>query len=604
MTATLAHRGPDGEGFWIDEQAGIALGHRRLAIVDPSDAGRQPMVSPDRRYVFMVNGELYNFLELREELERAGAEFAGSCDAEVMLQAVVAWGLDRALDRFIGMFVFALWDATDRVLHLVRDRIGEKPLYYGRWNGAFVFASELKALRAHPGFPGNLDLDALASFLRYSYIGGTQSIYRDVRKLPPGTRIAIKPGDAGAWPEPRPWWSLSELVGDAKQQPFGGSDEEAVERLDELLRLSVRVRSRADVPVGAFLSGGIDSSTIVSLMAGDVSGRVRTFTLGTRDPSFDEAPAARAIADHLGCEHSELYLEEADVLSIVPTLTDVFDEPFADPSAIPTRWVSRFAKNSVKAVLAGDGADEFLGGYARHAVAERLRKQTQWIPGPVRRAGGRLLATLANERLRAAGKMLEQNYPHSIYWHLASHWKDPGPLAIGSSNSWAGQGVAEEKGLPASCPLDVLHLDAVTILPGDYLVKMDRASMAESLEVRLPFLDTATVEFLLRLPPRLRHRAGQSKWILRQILRRYLPEHLIQTDKKGFVVPLAKWLRGPLREWAEDLLSEESLAQSGMLSVEVIRNNWREHCSGRYDRNRRLWNVLMLQAWQRKQWQH
>ena len=603
MAATLAHRGPDGAGLWLDEHAGIALGHRRLAIVDPSEAGRQPMVSPDRRYVFMVNGELYNFLELREELAREGAEFRGSCDAEVMLQAVATWGLDRALDRFIGMFAFALWDARNRILHLARDRIGEKPLYYGQWNGTFVFASELKALRAHPGFSGNLDLDALAGFMRYSYIGGARSIYRDVRKLPPGTRLAIKPGDNGVWPEPRPYWSLSDLVGDADRHPFDGSDEEAVEILDDLLRQAVRLRRRADVPIGALLSGGVDSSTIVSLMSSDTASAVKTFSIGTRDRALDEAPAARAVANHLGCEHTELYIEEADALSIVPQLTDVFDEPFADASAIPAQLVSRLAKTSVKTVLSGDGADEFLGGYARFAIAERLHQQTRWMPGPVRRAAGRLLSTSHNERMRAAGALLERNYPQSIYWHLLAQWKNPGPLADDLANYWAGQEVAGEASLPTNFPLELLYLDAVSILPGDYLVKVDRASMAEGLEVRLPFLDPAAVQFCLRLPARFRKRAGQSKWILRQVLRRYLPEHLIPAEKKGFVVPLAQWLRGPLRAWAEDLLAEERLAESGVLAVEGIRQDWREHCSGRLDRNRRLWNVLMFQAWRRKQWQ-
>jgi asparagine synthase (glutamine-hydrolysing) len=603
MAATLAHRGPDGAGLWLDEPAGIALGHRRLAIVDPSEAGRQPMVSPDRRYVFMVNGELYNFLELREELAREGAEFRGSCDAEVMLQAVATWGVDRALDRFIGMFAFALWDANHRILHLARDRIGEKPLYYGQWNGTFVFASELKALRAHPGFSGNLDLDALAGFMRYSYIGGARSIYRDIRKLPPGTRLAITPGDHGNWPEPLPYWSLADLVGDADRHPFEGSDEEAVELLDDLLSQAVRLRRRADVPVGALLSGGIDSSTIVSLMASDTASAVKTFSIGTRDRTLDEAPAARAVANHLGCEHTELYIEEADALSIVPRLTDVFDEPFADASAIPVQLVSRLARTSVKAVLSGDGADEFLGGYARFAIAERLRQQTRWMPGPVRRAAGRLLSTFRNERMRAAGALLERNYPQSIYWHLLAQWKNPGPLADDLANYWASQEVEREPSLPANFPLELLYLDAVSILPGDYLVKMDRASMAEGLEVRLPFLDPAVVQWCLRLPACFRQRAGQSKWILRQVLRRYLPEHLIQTDKKGFVVPLAQWLRGPLREWAEDLLSQERLAESGVLAVEGIRQDWREHCSGRIDRNRRLWNVLMFQAWRRKQWQ-
>lgn len=601
MSATLAHRGPDGQGQWADEPTGIAFGHRRLAIVDLSDAGAQPMRSPDRRFVFMVNGELYNHSELRDELIRQGAEFAGHCDSEVMLQAVVEWGLERALERFNGMFAFALWDARERVLHLVRDRIGEKPLYYGQWDGSFVFASEIKALRAHPAFRPELDVDAVARFFRYGYIGGARSIYRNVRKLPPGTRIAVRPADAGIWPEPRAYWSLGALVREAGQEPFGGSGEEAASRLSDLLEASVGLRRRADVPVGALLSGGVDSSTLAALLSLAASGPVKTFSIGMREATLDEAPAARAVARHLGCEHTELYLEDTHALRIVQRLSDVFDEPFADPSAIPTLLVSGLAKTSVKAVLSGDGADELLGGYERHRVANRLHARTRAIPGPIRRAAGSLLSAFGNERLRAAGNWLKEDYPESIYRHLVSHWKDPGPLVGPPRDAWSAAEPGRGLRVASEFDLHVRHMDAVNLLPGDYLVKMDRASMAEGLEVRLPFLDPDVVKFCLRLPPRFRHRSGVPKWVLRQVLRRHVPEPLMPRKKKGFAVPLGRWLRGPLREWSENLLSEASLARSEVLDVELIRANWRAHCSGRIDLNRRLWNVLMFQSWMQVQ---
>ncbi len=593
MTATLAHRGPDGEGVWMDQQAGFALGHRRLAIVDGSEGGYQPMRIQDGRYNFVVNGELYNYLELRQELEREGYNFGGICDAEVMLTGLAAWGLDRALDQFNGMFAFALWDARERTLHLVRDRVGEKPLYYGWWQGCFVFGSEIKALRAHPRFRPDLDADALASYMRHSYIGGSQSIYQSIRKLPPGMKLVVK----GSSPvDPEPYWSMTEMALEAFRNPFAGDSAEAVELLDRLMTESVRMRLRSDVPVGVFLSGGLDSATILSIMARQNHNVVKSFTIGMPDPQLDEAPMARSIAQYLGSEHSESLLDEAKALSVIPSLAEVFDEPFADASAIPSLCVAALAGSSVKAVMGGDGGDEILGGYQRYAVATQLWNRTKWLPGSMRQAAGDALQAFGTERFRQVGKVLADGYPRSIHWHLVTHWKDPGPFTTPLAEFRDELREPFQASAEVEFGLDLLHLDLLTLLPGDLLVKVDRASMAAGVEVRLPFLDPAVMGFCLSLPAELRNRDGQPKWVLRQVLRKYLPDALIAGQKKGFAVPLAAWLRGCLREWAEELLSEKCLVQSEVFSVCAVRECWQAHLSGKRDGSRALWNVLMFQS--------
>jgi asparagine synthase (glutamine-hydrolysing) len=599
MTVTMAHRGPDDEDVWIDARAGVALGHRRLSIVDLSEAGRQPMVSGDGRYVLVTNGELYNHREVREALLGDGARFRGASDTEVMLEAIASWGLERSLPRFVGMFAFALWDAADRSLHLVRDRLGEKPLYYGRAGRAFVFASELKALRAHPDFDAGLDLHALDHYFRYSYVPAPGSVYRGVSTILAGTRVAV---EAGSPSPPVPYWSLRAAAENGARTPFSGSEEEAIETLDGLLQDSVRLRMQADVPVGAFLSSGLDSSAVVSMMSRLSTGPVRTFTIGLADDRLNEAPAARAVANHLGTEHTERYVEAEEALETIPALAGIYDEPFADASAIPVLCVSRLARESCKAVLAGDGADELLGGYRRYAVGASIWNRTRWLPERLRRTAGLALGSAKNERLRGIGGVLGGNYPESIHWHLVSHWKGAGPIASDLFPSPREAGRTEADGA-ANGTLDfrteMLYLDGVTLLPDDLLVKVDRATMAYGLEARLPFLDPAVVEFCFRLPRGMRTRGGTTKWALRQVLRRYLPDHLIAVEKKGFAVPLGAWLRGPLRDWAEDLISEESIRESEILLPAPIRALWRQHCAGTRDRSRPLWNVLMFQAWKR-----
>ncbi len=596
MTARLAHRGPDGEGLWVEPGAGLALGHRRLSIIGGAESGRQPMRGGEGRYAFVVNGELYNYRELRKELEAEGRAIHGDCDSEVMLCALAAWGVDRALARFDGMFAFALWDGTSRTLHLGRDRMGEKPLYYGGWDGCFVFGSELKALAAHPAFDGAMDESALARFFRYAYIGEERSIYRAVRKLAPGTGVEVREGVAGA---PVRYWDLAEVARATARAPFRGTAGDAVSELESRLRESVRLRMRADVPVGAFLSGGLDSAAVVALASREGVGPVRTFSIGSADAGLDEAPAARALAAHFGTAHSEAYLDEAAARALLPQLPKWFDEPFGDASALPVSVVSALARGAVKTVLSGDGGDELLGGYERYRTVERMWRRTRWLPGPARRAAGRVLERVGGERLRAVGGILAEGYPRSLHWHLVSHWKDPGLLAVGLEGAW--RGVREAAGGDAELgfPLEMLQLDAATLLPGDMLVKLDRTSMAVGLEARLPYLSAEMVSFCYSLPAELRFRDGQAKWVLREVVRRHVPEALLPGRKKGFAVPLAKWLRGPWREWAEERLAEGALRESGVLAARPVRTRWEQHLAGRVDWSRALWNVLVFQEWDR-----
>jgi asparagine synthase (glutamine-hydrolysing) len=597
MAAAMAHRGPDGEGVWGDPRAGLALGNRRLAIVDPTETGRQPMTSPCGRFVITVNGELYNHGELRGELESSGTRFRGRCDTEVMVAALATWGVERALTRFVGMFAFALWDKGERTLHLARDRIGEKPLYYGWIDRAFVFTSELKALWTLPGFSHEIDHEALAEYLRYAYVPAPRSIHRGISKLPPGTRLEVSATMSTSSPEPRTYWSLRDTVQRGIRQPFRGTEQEAVDRFDALLRESIEQRLRADVPMGVLLSGGLDSSTIASMVARQ-GGPLRTFSIGVRDERLDEAGAAGAIAAHLGSDHRERTIAASDALAVIPRLATIYDEPFADSSAIPMLCVSQLARESCKAVLTGEGADELLGGYGRYGIGMSLWKRSRWLPDSARRAAGSLLGRSPSRRLAAIGSLLAGDYPRSIHWHLVSHWKGDGLLAAGAGADPAAAG-REIVTAADDFRTEMLYLDTMTLLPDDLLVKVDRASMSQGLEVRAPFLDPAIVEFCFSLPHELKGRPNQTKWILRQVLRRCLPEDLIAREKKGFAVPLAAWLRGPLRDWAESLLTPASIETAAELSARPIRTLWSQHLGGRRDWSRALWNVLMFQEWAR-----
>ena len=622
MTATLHHRGPDDHGSWVDETAGLALGHTRLSIVDLSASGHQPMMSASGRYVITFNGEVYNHRMLRRELTATGRApgFRGHSDTEVMLAAIEAWGIDAAVEQFVGMFAFALWDRETRSLHLVRDRLGIKPLYYG-WSGrTLLFASELKAFRVHPGFQAEVDRDAVAFLMQRGCVPAPHSIYRGVFKLLPGTILTFEAPD-GRDPSARVYWSAHEVAARGVAKPFTGSDREAVDHLDTLLRDAVALRMVADVPLGAFLSGGVDSSTVVALMQAQSGRPVRTFSIGFADLEHDEAGQARAVANHLHTDHTELYVSPADALAVIPRLPELYDEPFADSSQIPTFLVSAVARRYVTVALSGDGGDELFAGYNRHVWATRLWRATQWMPESVRTVSSRALAAVGTdawERLvhrirplvpralgdRTPGAKLQKlvrafsaSSADGIYDSLASQWDVPNSLVLGAT-------------APAALPTDgayhptfahpferMLYLDLVTYLPDDILTKLDRASMAVSLEARVPLLDHRVVEFAWHLPRSMRVRAGRSKWILRQVLDRYVPRALIDRPKWGFAVPLDAWLRGPLRPWAEELLDPRILRDDGFLDAEVVRSHWTAHLSGRRNLGEQIWNVLMFQAW-------
>jgi asparagine synthase (glutamine-hydrolysing) len=621
MSDRLRHRGPDDEGCWIDEDAGIAFGHRRLAIVDLSPAGHQPMVSASGRYVLNYNGEIYNAEELRLELVQLGAApaFCGHSDTELMLAAFEHWGLAESLERFNGMFAFALWDRQQRALYLARDRFGEKPLYYGWTNGTLLFGSELKALLAHPAFRGEIDRDALALFLRYNCIPAPYSIYRGVQKLPPATYLRIT--QHGPDSEPRAYWSLRTVTEDAASNLLTCGEEEALDRLDTVLRRAVKLRMVADVPLGAFLSGGIDSSTLVALMQAQSAIPVKTFTIGFAEDAYDEARDARAVAHHLGTDHHELYVTPQQSRDVIPMLPSLYDEPFSDSSQIPTLLVSQLARQSVTVALSGDGGDEVFAGYNRYVWSGRIFKRIGWMPRPVRRAIaavmtqvspyewdtlfqklGRLRPELLNHRIpgdklhKLAGIFSSRDI-HELYLRLVSHWEEPLRIVLGAAEPST---AVTADSAPLRVTGDIAHmmyLDAITYLPDDILTKLDRAAMAMSLEGRLPYLDPDLVAFAWRLPMDMKIRGRKGKWLLRKLLHRYVPKELVERPKMGFGIPLDVWLRGPLREWAEALLDVSVLRQQGYFAPALVRARWEEHLSGRRNWHYHLWDVLMFQAW-------
>jgi asparagine synthase (glutamine-hydrolysing) len=618
MSETLRHRGPDDAGVWTDAEAGIGLGLRRLAVVDLSAEGHQPMASVSGRYIVAFNGEIYNHRQLRNELEGVGHRFRGHSDTEVLLAAVVQWGLRRAIERFNGMFAFALWDREARRLHLARDRLGEKPLYFGRLGGAFVFASELKALRAHPAFSAEIDRDALALLLRHKYVPSPRSIYRGISKLPSATVLTVDPRMIGD-PVPVPYWSLAEVAERGMATPFRGSPDEATDALDELLGDAVALRMIADVPLGAFLSGGIDSSTVVALMQAQSDRPVRTFTIGFQDSAYDESGDAGRVARHLGTDHTDLSVTPEEAMELIPRLPYVYDEPFADSSQIPTFLVAELARRHVTVSLSGDGGDEVFGGYNRYAWGPAMWRRFGWMPGGLRRimAGGlgavsprgwdalaagarpflprRARQRLPGEKIHKLARALRAAGPDGMYRALVSHWQDPQTVVLGAGR---GDGASDLDG--ATLPdlaRRMMYADTVTYLPDDILVKLDRATMAVSLEGRVPYLDHRVVEFAWRLPPSMRVRDGEGKWLLRRVLHRYVPRELVERPKMGFGLPIGSWLRGPLRGWAESLLDPARLRREGYLDPVPIRTAWTAHLSGRRNRQYELWDVLMFQAW-------
>lgn len=616
MVEAIRYRGPDDSGVWCDERVGVGLGHARLSVLDVSPEGHQPMVSSSGRYVLSFNGEVYNFAELRSELRGAGANFCGHSDTEVMLAAFEEWGIEKAVPRFIGMFAFALWDRDERQLILARDRIGEKPLYYGWCGEAFLFGSELKALCAHPSWCGDINRGVLASYMRYGYVPLPHSIYLGICKLLPGTWLKISfDAPPGRMPMPTTYWSAREV---AMQEPLTDlSDAAATDALDSLLRQAVGRQMISDVPLGAFLSGGIDSSTVVALMQCQSSRPVRTFSIGFSESDYDEARYAKLVAAQLGTDHTELYLSAEEALNVIPRLPEIYDEPFGDSSQIPTHLVAALARKYVTVALSGDGGDELFGGYNRYFWGRSIWNRIGTVPQGVRHRIGRMMTALSpaswdrigrrlprrlrqptmGDRIHKLASVIDVDGPDELYRRLVSQHREPGSLIVGADEAliWAD---AEAAAYGRSDFTErMMFRDLVGYLTDDILTKVDRAAMAVSLETRVPLLDHHLVEFGWRLPLAMKIRDGQGKWLLRQVLYRYVPRELIDRPKQGFGIPLDTWLRGPLREWAEELLDERRLRLEGYLHPAPIREKWAEHISGRRNWQYWLWNVLMFQAW-------
>lgn len=623
MRDRLAHRGPDDVGTFLEPDAGVAFGHRRLSVVDLSSAGAQPMASPSGRYVIAFNGEMYNHLALRDELGGDGIAWRGHSDTEVLLAAVDRWGVRGALERAVGMFAFALFDVRQRVLTLARDRMGEKPCYYGWQSGTFVFGSELKALRAHPRFEAELDHDVVALYLRYGYVPAPYAIYRGIRKVPPGTVVQL---DVGArqvdQPVPDPYWSIRDVVERGIAEPFAGSEDDAVCELERYLAAAVRGQRVADVPLGAFLSGGIDSSTIVAIMQSQADRPVRTFTIGFDEAGYDESAHARAVATHLGTEHTELRVTPREAMDVIPSLPELYDEPFGDASAVPTVLVSRLARRHVTVSLSGDGGDELFGGYWRYLRSRAVWDHVQRVPSVVRALGARSLGLLPLRplrrtlapilggqpaqrlvlRARALRNALAAHDVMQYYRGQISLWQDPARVLVDGALEPPSVLTTDTRLLGDREPIErMMYLDTLSYLPDDILVKVDRAAMSVSLETRVPLLDHRLVAFAWTLPPSMKVRDGQGKWLLRQVLARHVPTRLIDRPKMGFAVPVGQWVRGPLRDWAEDLLDSSRVRTDGVFRPEVIADLWRDHVTGVSDWRYQLWAVLVLQAWLRQE---
>ena len=639
ISDALLHRGPDDAGVWTDESVGVALGHRRLSILDLSAAGHQPMHSACGRFVLVFNGEIYNHLEIREQLAVGSPQLAGDkspvtshqslawnghSDTETLLAAFAEWGVEKTLKATVGMFALALWDRQERVLTLARDRMGEKPLYYGWQGDTFMFASELKALKAHPEFGAEIDRQALTLLLRYNYIPAPYSIYKGIRKLPAGSLLKLAVGSwqlaEDALPEPKAYWSLAEGAEKGQAEPFAGSDAEAVNRLESTLGDAIAGQQLADVPLGAFLSGGIDSSLVVSLMQARSSLPVKTFTIGFEESEYNEAGHAKAVAKHLGTEHTELYVSPRDALDVIPQLPSLYDEPFADSSQIPTFLVAQMARQHVTVALSGDGGDELFGGYNRHTWSRSIRNKIGWLPAPVRHGMGVAFASIspagwdkingsfgrllpvrhrtvqAGEKIHKVARLLAVDSDAAMYRGLVSQWFDPASVVIGGSEPDMLQGLQATDEMFSDIEHRMMFMDAMTYLPDDILCKVDRAAMGVSLETRVPLLDHRVVELAWSLPLNMKIRQGQGKWLLRELLFQHVPHHLIERPKQGFSLPVDMWLRGPLRAWAEALLDEGRLREEGYFHPQPIRQAWAEHLNGQ-NRQHQLWGVLMFQAW-------
>lgn len=613
MTDTLEHRGPDSRGTWVDRDMGIGLGHRRLAIRDLSPTGHQPMVSSCGRYVIVYNGEVYSHKEIAADLEKCGRRLRGTSDTEVILEACAEWGLEQTVKRLIGMFAFALFDRQEQEIALVRDRLGIKPLYWGCFQGLFIFGSELKALRAAKGWVPRLDRNALSAFMRHNYIPAPHSIYQGVQKLEPGSLLRI---GKDRTPLISRYWNLRGIVEHGIASPIQQTDTEMLGQLDHLLGDAVRRRMVADVPLGTLLSGGIDSSLVTALMAEQSERPINTFSIGFQEKEFNEAPFAREIARHLGTHHTELYVEPGHALDLVEKLPYWYDEPFADSSQIPTALVCELTKQHVTVVLSGDGGDELFAGYNRYTLGLDMWQKANIAPYPVRKTMARALLAQPTSRLDALGRLLPARWqrpqlgnklhkfanaillddPDDMYRRMLSHWHEPDEIVVGGHEP---KGILWDASVKRSIPefLDRMQfLDTVTYLPDDILTKVDRASMSVALEARVPLLDHRVVEMAWRMPHSMKLRDGQSKWALRQILFKRIPRQLIERPKMGFGVPFDQWIRGPLRDWAESLLDQGRLDRQGLFNAAPILARWQAHLKGE-NWGYPLWNVLMAQAW-------
>lgn len=622
MTDRIVHRGPDSGGYWMDPQAGIGLGHRRLSIIDLTQEGHQPMISRSGRYVIVFNGEVYNYRTLRKKLEdecrETAANFRGHSDTEVMLACIEKWGVKTALGLFVGMFSFAMYDRREKRLYLARDRMGEKPLYYG-WSGhQFLFGSELKALRAHPDFHNPIDRNAVALYVRHNYIPAPYSIYSSINKLQPGCMLEF---DCMTQQHlVTPYWTVGQAAMKGKSALFDGNDAEAVEQLNALLVETVRNQMVSDVPLGAFLSGGIDSTTVVALMQSISSRPVKTFTIGFHEEGYNEAEHAKTVAQYLGTDHTELYVTPKQAMDVIPLLPSLYDEPFSDSSQIPTYLVAELARRHVTVSLSGDGGDELFGGYNRYFVTSNIWSKINKIPAVGRKGMSKLIrsipvdtwnrrfgwlsplaartgrAGLVGDKMYKLAELIGETNSQTFYRSMVSHWKSP--------ESVVKQSAEPSTVLLSEIPANIvdyqeqmMYMDSISYLPDDILVKVDRAGMGVSLESRIPLLDHRIVEFAWRLPMSMKIRNQTGKWLLREVLHQYVPKELMDRPKKGFGVPIDAWLRGPLKEWAETLLDESKLRSQGFFDPAPIRQKWQEHCSGKYNTHAYLWDILMFQAW-------
>tara|TARA_B100001057_G_C22844339_1_gene948368 strand:+ start:840 stop:2795 length:1956 start_codon:yes stop_codon:yes gene_type:complete len=628
MNQALSHRGPDNTGIWLDRNSGIVLGHQRLSILDLSSAGDQPMQSNSGRHIITYNGEIYNHLELRSDLERSNStiKWQGNSDTETLLEAVDYWGIETVLKKIDGMFAFGIWDQKKRSLILARDRIGEKPIYFG-WQGngnnkTFLFSSELKALKIHPEFYGEINRDAISLQLRHNCIPAPHTIYKNIYKLLPGYYLELREDNLkeGFLPQSKIYWSLSERATYGNNKKFLNNEEEIKNNLENQLQLSVKKQMISDVPIGAFLSGGIDSSTIVALMQLQSNHPIKTFTIGFSEDDYSEAEYAKKIAKHLGTDHTELYITPKMATDVIPKLPTIYDEPFSDSSQIPTFLVSQLAKQQVKVSLSGDGGDELFGGYNRYTMSKKFWKIFRLMPLSLRKILKSRIHSISpknwnkisyllpgsdqyanfGDKMHKGANTLEADNLLDLYYVLCSHWQNPSEVVINSKEP----GTLLTKFRPDLTSLNdqqqMMVLDFLTYLPDDILVKVDRSAMASSLETRAPFLDHKLIEYVFKIPQSLKFRNGSGKWILRKILNQYIPKNMTERPKMGFALPLDAWLRGPLRDWAEDLLDEKKLNHEGYFISEIVKRKWLEHLSGKRNWQSDLWDVLMFQAWLRE----